>query len=87
MIAKFSCGKQNEGKRINWRKWSVLTRSKKEKGLGFKELETFNVALLTKMADRLIKEPDALWARVLKGLYYQRNDFFMARRGGRASWA
>lgn len=49
----------------------MLARTKEEGGLGFRELETFNIALLTKMADRENKEPDALWVKVLKGLYYQ----------------
>lgn len=55
------------------------------KGLGFRELDTFNVALLTKMVDRVNNEPSSLWVRVLKGLYYPRGDFLSARRGGRAS--
>lgn len=86
MIAEFWWGKQNESRKIHWRKWSVLTRSKEDSGLGFKELETFNVALLTKMVDRLIKESDALWACVLKGLYFPRSELHSARKIGKASW-
>lgn len=86
MIAEFWWGKQNESRKIHWRKWSVLTRSKEDSGLGFKELETFNVALLTKMVDRLIKESDALWACVLKGLYFPRSELHSARKRGKASW-
>lgn len=55
-------------------------------GLGFWELETFNMALLIKMADRIFKDPDSLWARVLKGVYYPHSDFVSGRKGGRSSW-
>lgn len=47
-----------------------MTRSKKERGLGFRELESFNNALLGKMAAMIISEPNTLWIRVLKGLYF-----------------
>ena len=31
-------------------------------------------------------ESDALWVRVLKGVYFHNEDFLEARKGGRASW-
>lgn len=34
----------------------------------------------------LIKEPNALWARVLKGLYFPRCELHSSKKGGRASW-
>lgn len=47
-----------------------MTRAKHDGGLVFQELESFNKALLGKMASRLMQEPNALWARVLKGIYF-----------------
>lgn len=68
-------------------KWSSVTRAKHDGGLGFRELESFNLALLGKMAYRLLKEPNALWARVLKGIYFPTSDFLHAGKGSRPSWA
>lgn len=80
MIADFWWGMSNEGKKIYWRRWDVLGQSKLMGGLGFHEVETFNVVLLTKMVARILKEPNALWVRVIKGLYFPTQTFGRQRR-------
>lgn len=55
--------------------------------MGFRELEAFNVALLGKMTMRILKEPNALWVSVLKGIYFPNSDFLQAGKGSRSSWA
>lgn len=67
--------------------WETMTRSKQEGGLGFRELEAFNIALLGKMAARVLAEPDSLWVRCLKGMYFPSSSFLQAVKGSRASWA
>lgn len=57
-----------------------MAKAKKEGGLVFRKLETFNVALLTKMLDRVIKELNSMWVRVFKVLYYPRGDFMSAKQ-------
>lgn len=61
--------------------------AKKDGGFGFKELRTFNSTMLANQATRLLSEPNALWTRVLKGLYFPNSDLLHAAKGGRASWA
>lgn len=39
------------------------------------------------MAARLQAQPDSLWARVIKGIYFPRSSFLAAVKGGRPSWA
>lgn len=63
-----------------------MTRSKKEGGLGFRDLESFNNALLGKIVARIISKPNALWVRVLKGLYFPNSNFMQAIKGGKTSW-
>lgn len=54
--------------------------------MGFRDLELFNKTLLAKTAWRIIQDPDALWCRILKGLYFPNEDFLSAKQGSRASW-
>lgn len=62
-----------------------MTMGKETGGLGFWELETFNLDLLTKMADIVLKELNSLCVGVLKGIYFPRGEFLSARKGGRVS--
>ncbi|CAN1229401.1 Putative ribonuclease H protein At1g65750 [Linum grandiflorum] len=71
---------------IHWCKGSKLCAPKSEGGLGFREFGLFNKALLAKQGWRLLNSPDALWARVLKGLYFRNDSFLSAKKGGRCSW-
>ena len=54
--------------------------------MGFKDLEIFNYALLGKQVWRMIIEPDALWVRMLKGLYYHDKSVMEVGKEARASW-
>lgn len=55
-------------------------------GLGFKDFEAFNIALLAKQFWRMIECPNSLWARVLKGLYFPNKTWKEAVRGPKPSW-
>lgn len=61
----------------------TLTNNIKDQGgMGFNDLELFNTALLAKMAWRL----NALWAKVLKAVYFPNDIFLKAKKGARAFW-
>ncbi|GJZ32468.1 nucleotide-binding alpha-beta plait domain-containing protein [Tanacetum coccineum] len=55
-------------------------------GLGFHDLEAFNTALLAKQWWRLLMNPGSFWGKVIKGLYFPRSNFLIAKRGSRPSW-
>lgn len=59
--------------------WNKLSKSKKDGGIGFKDLDLFNVALLLKQAWCAMVNQEALWARVLKGIYFPFSDFLLAK--------
>lgn len=47
-------------------------------GMGFTDIETFNLSLLAKQCWRQYCNPDSLWARVLKARYFPHCDLFHA---------
>lgn len=76
---------KDEGK-IDWKSWDSLTQPKGKGGMGFKDMELFNISLLAKQSWRMVKFENALWVRVLKGIYYPHTSLMQAKKGGRPSW-
>ena len=87
MVTKFWWGQMKGENRIHWVSREMLGRAKQDGGLGLRNFEAFNDALLAKQCWRIINEPNSLWARVLKARYFPKVSFLDANLGGRASWA
>ncbi|KAL0456254.1 UNVERIFIED_CONTAM: LINE-1 retrotransposable element O protein [Sesamum latifolium] len=64
----------NDGdhRRIHWIAWDKMCTSKLKGGLEFRNLETFNLALLVKQLWHLITRPQCLVSKVLKARYFPR---------------
>ncbi|KAL9293653.1 putative reverse transcriptase zinc-binding domain-containing protein [Arabidopsis thaliana] len=54
--------------------WNKLCISKLEGGLGFRSIDDFNSAILSKQLWRLITVTDSLFAKVFKGRYYRKSN-------------
>ena len=48
LCAKFWWGQAGSERKIHWKSWSFLSRPKKEGGMGFHDLRSFNLAMLAK---------------------------------------
>lgn len=48
LCANFWWGSSDSGKQIHWRSWRKLCGSKEQGGMGFKEVNLFNQAMLAK---------------------------------------
>ena len=78
-----------DGKRkVPWIAWERMCAAKKSGGMGFRNYEYFNQALLAKQAWKLATEPESLCSRVLKARYYKNGDFLNARcpSGASVTW-
>jgi len=56
-------------------------------GLGYRDLDCFNIAMLAKQCWRLLKHPESLAARGMSGKYYQGLDFMNSNFSKRSSFA
>ncbi|GKV19300.1 hypothetical protein SLEP1_g29582 [Rubroshorea leprosula] len=86
IIREFWWGQQAQERKICWVSWNQLSKSKHVGGMGFKDLYCFNLAMLARQAWRLLQNPNALWVRVLKSLYFSDSSFLSARKGSHPSW-
>ncbi|KAG7595196.1 Ribonuclease H-like superfamily [Arabidopsis thaliana x Arabidopsis arenosa] len=85
-IADFWWKTRADSKGIHWIAWDKLCTQLSEGGLGFRTLEEFNLALLAKQLWRLIKFPNSLLSRVLRGRYYRYSDPLEIKKSNRPSY-
>lgn len=78
-LTRFWWDDSEEKRKMCWVAWSKLTKPKKQGGLGLRDIQLFNQALLAKIAWRILTVPQCLLARVLKGKYCHKRDFLEAQ--------
>ncbi|XP_048605453.1 uncharacterized protein LOC125582987 [Brassica napus] len=87
MMSEFWWRNGQETRGMHWKSWESLCRPKASGGLGFKDLEAYNLALLGKQLWRMIKNPRSLMCRVFKSRYFRNTDPLNASLGSRPSYA
>jgi hypothetical protein len=87
MMSKFWWGHKGNDARIPWMSWEKLGRTKAKGGLGYRDLEAFNMALLAKQGWRLIQHPQSLVAKIIKEKYFPGCSFMDSKLGNRPSYA
>lgn len=71
---------------MRWMSWDKLSFTKNEGGIGFRDLESFNVALLAKQVWRLMQHPNSLVAKVLRGRYFAHGSILDGTLGSKPSY-
>ena len=79
-------GQTKDEKKVHWINWKKLCTSKKCGGMGFQDIQAFNLAILTKQAWRLIHSTHSLFYRVYKSRYFPNCSFLDADLGNNPSY-
>ena len=66
LLRKFWWGNKRGERKTAWMSWNTMCKPKFMGGMGFRDIELFNLALLARQAWRLLQDPDSLSVRVLK---------------------
>ena len=72
--------KGNEARCLNWLSWSKLFVRKEFGRLGFRDYQTFNLAMLGKQGWKFLSNPNALVTRIFKAKYFSDGFSYMLVR-------
>ena len=87
LIRNFWWGQRGNQRKIHWSKWKSLCQPKSLGGLGFKELQKFNIAMLGKQVWRLADNQSSLFHRFFKEKLFPKGSIFYAKEGnGSFAW-
>ena len=79
MIQKFWWEHRGDRRKIHWKKWDILCKSKLEGGMGFKDLCKFNETMLAKQVWMLVHDTNSLFYKVFKAKYFPNGSMFDAK--------
>ena len=85
-MRKFWWGQRGQESRITWVSWRRMCKSKLVGGMGFRNLQAFNLAMLAKQGWRLISNPNSLVAQIYRARYYPHGDVFHSKLGSSPSF-
>lgn len=81
MMAYFWWGQKKDEHKICWFSWVKMCVHKQARGIGFKDLRTFNAALLAKESGRIMQAPTTLLHQVFKAKYFPKVSFLDSKLG------
>jgi hypothetical protein len=85
-MTRFWWGHKENDRKVAWMNWERMGKAKEIGGLGFRDLECFNSALLAKHGWRLVQNPNSFVARILKEKYHPNGTFLESPLSRRPSY-
>ncbi|XP_071683223.1 uncharacterized protein [Lolium perenne] len=85
MLRSFWWGNKDGKRKTCWVSWETMCSPKFSGGMGFRDIEIFNLAMLARQAWRILQNPAALSSRILKAVYHPSSDFLEASLGSHPS--
>jgi hypothetical protein len=80
-------GESNNGKGIHLIAWDKLACPKVKGGLGFRNFEAFNMAMVVKQAWNIIQNSDSVMVKLIKARYFPRSSLLEASLSYNPSFA
>ena len=87
MTRRFWWGQKQHESKIAWIGWKKLSQPKLKGGMGFRNLQAFNLALLAKQGWRLLTNQNSLVAKIFKAKYFPNGDILKAKLRSNLSYA
>lgn len=87
VIRQFWWGQIGNEKKTAWLSWILMCVPKDRRGLGFRDLRSFNLALLAIQGWQLLTNPNSLFSRVYKAKYFPYCTFAEGTLGRDPSYA
>lgn len=88
LLGRFWWSQQDKQNTLHWISWEKLSQPKALGGLGFRDMHSFNIAMLSRQGWRLLQNPGSLCAQLLKARYFPNSDVLQVvpRDGISYSW-
>ena len=83
----FWWGQKDKELKIAWVSWKKMCKSKFHGGMGFQDLQAFNLAMLAKQGWQILTNPNSIVARVFKAMYFPHVDILSSKTGCNPSYA
>ncbi|KAK9095394.1 hypothetical protein Scep_026863 [Stephania cephalantha] len=86
-MAKFWWGNAQKERGVHWCSWNKVTKPKGSGGLGFKDIELFNISFVGKQAWRIMEGSNQILSNFSRTKYFINEEFMFANLGSMPSWA
>jgi hypothetical protein len=78
MISQYWWSHQDRDK-MHWLPWDLMKKPKYARGMGFRDLYAFNIAMLAKQGWRIVHNLESLSGQILRAKYFPDGSIFQAR--------